>query len=86
VTWLNAEGEVMNQIQMIQTKEVSEVRDLVIQAFRERPVPEEAAQSACNTIQVMCQEAAKFGLTSADVVKAILRPALENSRSFSPDS
>ena len=76
----------MNEIQMIQIKEVSGVRDLVIQASWERPVPEEAVQSARDTIRVMCQEAAKYGLTEADVVKAILRPALENSRSFSPVS
>ena|ERR687892_418002 len=70
----------MNQIQMVRMKEVSEVRDLVIQASRERLVPEEAAQSARDTIQIMCQEAAKFGLSKADVVRAIFRPALENRK------
>jgi hypothetical protein len=71
----------MNQIQMIQMKEISEVRDLLIQASWERPVSEEAVQDARDTIQVMCQEAAKYGLTRADVVRAILRPALENRKS-----
>jgi hypothetical protein len=71
----------MNQTQMIQMKEISQVRDLVIQASWERPLPEEAAQDARDTIQIMCQEAAKYGLTRADVVRAILRPALENRKS-----
>jgi hypothetical protein len=71
----------MNQIQMVRMKEVPEVRNLVIQASHERLVPEEAAQSARDTIQVMCQEATKFGLRKADVVRAIFRPALENRKS-----
>lgn len=71
----------MDQIQMTQLKEISEVRDLVVQVSWERPVSEEAAQDARDTIQVMCQEAAKYGLTRADVVRAILRPALENRKS-----
>jgi hypothetical protein len=71
----------MNQTQMIQMKEISEVRNLVVQASWERPVPEEAAQDARDTMQVMYQEAAKYGLTRADVVRAILRPALENRKS-----
>src|ERR671914_2948596 len=74
-------GKVMKQAQMIQMKEISEVRNLVVQASWERPVSEEAAQNARDTIQVMYQEAAKYGLTRADVVKAILRPALENRKS-----
>ena len=57
----NAEGEVMNQTQTIQMKEISEVRNLVVQASWERPVPEEAAQDARDTMQVMYQEAAKYG-------------------------
>jgi hypothetical protein len=71
----------MNQIQMIQMKEISEVRNMVVQAAWERPVPEEAAQNARDTMQIMYQEAAKYGLTRADVVRAILRPALENRKS-----
>jgi hypothetical protein len=70
----------MNQAQTIQMKTISEVRDLVIQASWERPLPEEAAQEARDTIQAMYEEAAKYGLTRADVVRAILRPALENRK------
>jgi hypothetical protein len=67
----------MNQIQKIRMQEISEVRTLVAKASGEGPACEEAAQNARDTIQVMYQEAAKYGLTRADVIRAILRPALE---------
>jgi hypothetical protein len=51
----------MNQTQTIQMKEISEVRNLVVQASWERPVPEEAAQDARDTMQVMYQEPPNMG-------------------------
>lgn len=71
----------MNQIQAIRMQEISQVRNLVAQTSGERAACAEAVQNARDTIQIMYREAAKFGLTKADVIRAILRPALGNRKS-----
>ncbi len=43
------------------------------------PAPDDAFQVARDTVQTMCQEAARYGLTTADVVRAILRPVFERT-------
>ncbi len=65
-----------------QTKlmEMSEVRGIVARLVRDEPAPYGDVQVANDTIQTMRQEAAKYGLTAADVVRAILRPVFEKKR------
>ena len=60
--------------------EISEVRAIFTRIVREQPTPNDQIQAARETLQLICQEAAEYGLTTADVVKALLRPALEKRR------
>jgi len=55
---------------------ISEVRAIFARVVREQPTPNDQIQAARETLQVMCQEAAEYGITTADVVRALLRPAL----------
>ena len=57
--------------------EMSEVRGIVARFVRDEPAPYGDLQVANDTIQTMRQEAAKYGLTAADVVRANLRPVFE---------
>ena len=60
--------------------EISEVRAIFARVVREQPTSNDQIQAARETLQLMCQEAAEYGLTTADVVRALLRPALEKRR------
>ena len=60
--------------------EMSDVRGIVARFVRDEPAPYGHLQVAKHTIQAMRQEAAKYGLTAADVVRAILRPVFEKKR------
>ena len=60
--------------------EFSEIRAIFARVVREQPTPSDQIQAARETLQLMCQEAAEYGLTTADVVRALLRPALEKRR------
>ena len=60
--------------------EFSEVRKIFARVVREQPTPDDQIQAARETLQLMCQEAAEYGLNTADVVRALLRPALETRR------
>ena len=60
--------------------EISEIRAIFARVVREQPTPNDQIQAARETLQQMCLEAAEYGLTTADVVKALLRPALEKRR------
>ena len=59
---------------------ISEVRGIVKRVVREEPTPSDVVQAARDTVQTMCQEAAQYGLTTADVLKAVLHPVFEKSR------
>ena len=59
---------------------MSEVRGLAARFVRDEPAPYGDLQAANDTIQTIRQVAAQYGLTEADVVRAILRPALEKKR------
>ena len=59
----------------------SEVRAIAARAVRDEPTPNDLIQAARETFQVMCQEAAIYELTTAEVVKALLRPVFETKRS-----
>jgi len=60
--------------------EMSEFRGIVARFVRDEPAPYSDLQVANETIQTMCQEAAEYGLTAVDVVRAILRPVFEKKR------
>ena len=54
--------------------DVSEVREIVAQLVRDELTPHGADLAARQMVQAMCREAAEHGLTTADVVGAVLRP------------
>ena len=60
--------------------ELSEVRAMAAHLVRERPVPHHVVQVARDAVQGICDEAARYGLTTADVVRAVLRPVFEGRR------
>ena len=47
---------------------ISEVRGIVKRVVREEPTHLYVVQAARNTLLTMCQEAAQYGLTTADVL------------------
>ncbi len=68
----------------IELMEISELRGVLACAWGvsgDGAAPDDAFQVARDTVQTMCQEAARYGLTTADVVRAILRPVFERKRS-----
>lgn len=64
----------------IELMEVSEVRGIVARFVHNEPAPNDAVQAANDKLQTICQEAAEYGLTTADVVRAILMPVFEKKR------
>lgn len=67
---------------MYQTRltEISQLREIVSHIVREEPIRPDVVQAARNTLQALCQEAAEYGLSTADVVRAVLRPVFEWER------
>ncbi len=57
--------------------DISEVRRIVKRIIREDPTPLEVVGAARDAVQTMCEEAAQYGLTPADIVKGVLRPVFE---------
>ena len=64
----------MHQTEMMN---ISEVRRIVKRVVHEEPTPLDVVQAARKTVQTMCEEAAQYGLTPADIVKGVLRPVFE---------
>ena len=64
----------------IQPMKICELRIMVSRAVREEPTPSDLIQAARESLQVMCREAALYGLTTADVVRALFRPVFEERR------
>ena len=50
------------------------VRQIIARILGEEAVPQDALQAARAAVESICQEAAEQGLTSADVLQALLRP------------
>ena len=65
----------------IQHLKFSEVRAIATRVVREEPTPNDLIQAARKSLRFMCQEAEAYGLTTADVVGALLRPVFEKRRS-----
>ncbi len=59
---------------------ISKVRGIVKQIVREEPTPLDVVQAARDTVQTLCQEAARYGLTTSDVLRAVLHPVFVMSR------
>ena len=64
----------------IQLLKFSEVRAIATRAVRGEPTPSNLIQAACESLQVMCQEATEYGIPTADVVAALLRPVFDERR------
>ena len=64
----------MHQTEMM---DISEVRRIVKRVVREEPTPLDVVEAARDAVQTMCEEAAQYGLTPADIVKGLLRPVFE---------
>ncbi len=60
-----------------ETMDISEVRRIAKQVVREEPTPLNVVEAARDAVQTMCEEAAQYGLTPADIVKGVLRPVFE---------
>ena len=60
-----------------QLTEISQLRGIVSHIVREQPIRQDVVQAARRTLQVLCQEATEYGLTTADVIRAVLRPVFE---------
>ena len=58
----------------------SEVRAVAARSIQGVPTPNDLMQVARKSFQGMCQEAAEYGLTTADMVRALLRPVFEETR------
>ena len=67
---------------MYQTEmmDVPQVRRIVKRVVRGEPTSLADVLAARETIQTMCQEAAQYGLTTADVLKTVLLPVFEKRR------
>ena len=64
----------MHQTEMM---DISEVRRIVKRVVGEEPPPLDVVEAARDAVQTMCEEAAQYGLTPADIVKGVLRPVFE---------
>ena len=53
--------------------EMSQVREIAARFVRDEPLPHGDLRVANDTLQIMRQEAAQYGLTEADVVRAMAR-------------
>jgi len=82
MTWLT-KTQVSRQQMKIQSQPMkfSEVRAVAARSIRGVPTSNDLIQAARKSLEAMCQEAAEYGLTTADMVKALLRPVFEERRS-----
>ena len=63
-----------------QRMEISTVRATIKQLVHGQPVPDKVIQLARDTVKFMRQEASGYGLTEADVIRAVLLPSFERER------
>lgn len=63
-----------------ESMEVSEVRLTVAQLVRQEDVAEAQVQAARDALWTICRHGGEYGLTHADVVRAILRPVFQRRR------
>ena len=67
-------------MQQTMLMDVHEVREVVARLVRQEPISDDSVRTARDTFLNMCDEAAEFGLSPADVIRAVLRPAFIPAR------
>ena len=60
--------------------EVSDVRGIVALMVIDEPIAPIVVDVARDTLEAMLEEAAKYGLTDADVIRAVLQPVFQKKR------
>ena len=60
--------------------EVSDVRGIVALMVIDEPIAPIVVDVARDTLESMLEEAAKYGLTDADVIRAVLQPVFQKKR------
>ena len=60
--------------------EISDVRQVMAELIKEEHVPQAIVYAAQETVSGMCRDASEFGITNAEVVKAVLRPVFSKRR------
>ena len=60
-----------------QPMEISELRATIKQVVQGQPVPDKVMQQARGRFQTMCQEAAGYEFTEADLIRAVLSPSFD---------
>ncbi len=66
--------------QQIEPNEVSELRHVVAQTIGEEAVSSEVAESARYHLDEIRREAAEYGFSDADVIRAVLRPLFRRTK------
>ena len=69
--------KVTREADLIKTLKLHEILE---QLVNHEPVPDADVTTAEDTIRLMYQQAAEYGFTKADVLRAVLRPIMENKR------
>ena len=62
----------------VEAGDIEAVRDLILQVARDQAVPDDEAEGAREIMRAAWKEAASYGLTTAEVIRAICRPVLES--------
>lgn len=65
---------------MMRKKEIAQLRNIAAWVVSGEPVDPELVQSARRIFQAICQEAGEYGLTIAEVTRAVFTPVLEEKR------
>ena len=60
----------------LETSRISELREIAKMTVNEEPVSEATIESAKEILRFTFQEASGYGLSEAEVIKAILRPVI----------
>ena len=63
----------MHSIELMEVSDVQHVAALVTDGY---PVPDAVVHAAQDTVKAMCHKASEHGLSTAEVLKAVLRPAV----------
>jgi hypothetical protein len=66
---------------MIRKKEIAKLRNIATWVVSGEPVEDELVQSGRGIFRAICQEAGEYGLTIAEVIRAILTPVFEEKQS-----
>jgi hypothetical protein len=65
---------------MMRKKEIFQLRNVAARVVSGEPVEQELVQSARNIFRAICREAGEYGLSIAEVTRAVLTPVLEEKR------